>query len=166
MFDDKCDKVIKYLQGHPLISVINDFSNMPDDISGPLFSKFPDYPPLHLFLENIKKSEFNSFNEFMQAVFNYLRTIPDTFPDDENLTRNAVAFSSCLKEIMLSLHRYANLLQLDKNVLKARYTKHISNKFTNLLNERPDTFFSEMLYESDDFMKFGSHSIPSKINPP
>ena len=69
MFDDKCDKVIKYLQGHPLISVINDFSNMPDDISGPLFSKFPDYPPLHLFLENIKKK--HTYINFLLKLFQY-----------------------------------------------------------------------------------------------
>lgn len=170
----KRDKVFEYLDNQGLISVLNDFSMMPNEVQVKLQENFPGYPTYEQYKEITLNKNFNTFDDFVQDINNYIGTIPLLFPGpdieyDDPLNHIKAAKCIC-EEILLNLNKYINLLKLDKNTLRGRYFKHVSDEYkTYIFQQRPDRYETEMLNENFEFncktKIFNSHSIPLKINP-
>lgn len=177
-FDAKRIKVFKFLDDQRLLSVLNDFDNMPEEILGPLQESSPNYPTYEQFKQNICNKNFDSFDDFIQNVFEYLRVIPDLFPPENQyeedqaeatsqnkLPMHIIAYKAAIEEVLLNLDRYVALLKTDINVLKARYFRFITGQVDKLIAFRPNTSETDAISKPRTKV-FSSHSIPTKINPP
>lgn len=165
----KRNKVFEYLDDQILMQMFCDFSMMPEEVRDPLFTAFPDYPTYQQYKQVVKNKNFITFDAFTKDIIDYIDTIPklfpfQNFPNNEPPMNIKVCVCAC-QEIQRNLNMYTKLLKLDKNVLKGKYFKYVTDEYESVILQRPDSTDCEILTAKNRARIFDSHGIPLKVNP-
>ncbi|OHT03987.1 hypothetical protein TRFO_28577 [Tritrichomonas foetus] len=155
----QCDMIMEKVFNNDLSMLIMDREKFPPSIKEALALSCPNYPSLLQIKQSLDNREQDP-DTFIDNFLKYLQIVPKLVPPDIPIQSIENCLKCVFEEIYKSVSNTVEIVRSGKENARLRQMKRITNQVQQLINLRPQ------FQDITENVKFCSHGIGGKVNPP